>query len=76
MADTDNADRRASAGGLDARWEFNAPRFYDFSLYGESASPAVHRDGWFDTSQTAGAAPALMLPQVSSAGHAAHVTHA
>ena len=62
MAESGSADRRASAGGLDARWEFNAPRFYDFSVYGENASPAVHRDGWFDTSQTAGATPVLTPP--------------
>lgn len=42
---------------MDERWEFNAPRFYDFQAVDDVnvCSPAAHRDGWFDTSQTAGA---------------------
>ncbi|KAK9828127.1 hypothetical protein WJX81_008100 [Elliptochloris bilobata] len=54
MEKAGSAERRASVGSLDARWEFNAPRFYDF--HAVDASPPVHRDGWFDTSQTAGLA--------------------
>ena len=42
---------------VDPRWEFNAPRYYDFEALEDAAtcSPACHKDGWFDTSQTAGA---------------------
>lgn len=43
----------ASAGReLDSRWEFDAPRFYDF----EEGSPDGSPDKWFDTSATKGLA--------------------
>lgn len=39
-----------SQGGIDARFEFDAPRYYDF----EADSPESGGDRWFDTSATKG----------------------
>ncbi len=74
MTEANNAEKQAPPeGAVDERWEFNAPRYYDFQAVDDEnvCSPAAHRDGWFDTSQTAGAQACdrLSLPFKSLTWH-------
>jgi hypothetical protein len=59
----------ASEPEVDERFEYDAPRFYDFDEGSPAGAPAA--DGWFDTDGPKGAAPplgahALSCPEVRS----------
>ena len=51
-------------GAYDERYEYAAPRFYDF---GKGTPDGDELDGWFDTTATEGGCRAAQQPPLSSA---------